>query len=116
METFDQILSAILQEIEAHPDADIDQLLAGKMKEMKLSGQGQKLLAETNAYLNAYEEAYARLQASKQEDRYRQAWISGELMQIGNKHGLTDEQKAQLASEFASVCEAVNNETAEKGA
>ena len=116
METFDQILSAILQEIEAHPDADIDQLLAGNMKEMKLSGQGQKLLAETNAYLNAYEEAYARLQASKQEGRSRQAWISGELMQIGDKHGLTDEQKAQLASEFALVCEAVNNETAEKGA
>lgn len=105
MNSFDEILTSILKTIEENPSADIDQLIAVKMAEMGLSEKGQKTLSETNTYLEAYEEAFNRLQETKREGETRTAWLQEELLNISNKHELTDGQKEQLMSEISNVCQ-----------
>ena len=63
-------------------------------QELGISEEGKKTFQETNSYLEAYDEMYAKLQAAKEEDEYltRKEWLQNELLAIADKHQLTDEQ------------------------
>ena len=62
MNSFDEILSSMLNIVEENPSADIDALLASKLSELGLSDKGMKTLSETNSVLEAYDEMYRKLQ------------------------------------------------------
>ncbi len=115
MQTFDEILSSILKAIESNPTMNVDDVIAAKMQELGLSAEGQKTLAETNAYLDAYNEMYAKLQAAKAEGETRASWVQDEMLQIADKHNLSDEQKQQLISDIAAQCEEGLNKTLTEG-
>lgn len=105
MESFDSILASILKSIEGNPSSNVDEVIAAKMSELGLSAEGQATLAETNACLEAYHEMYSKLQAAKAEGESRNSWVQEELLQIANKHNLSDEQAEQLAADVAKACE-----------
>jgi len=105
MESFDSILASILKSIEGNPSSNVDEVIAAKMTELGLSAEGQKTLAETNACLEAYHEMYSKLQAAKAEGESRNSWVQEELLQIANKHNLSDEQAEQLVADVAEACE-----------
>ena len=104
-ETFDDILTSVLKAIESNPDLDVDEVIASKMSELGLSAEGQKKLTETNSYLEAYEEMFAKLQAAKAEGESRSSWIQDELLLIANKYGLSESQTEQLVTDVASACD-----------
>ena len=105
MESFDSILASILKSIEDNPSSNVDEVIAAKMSELGLSTEGQTTLAETNACLEAYHEMYSKLQAAKAEGESRNSWVQEELLQIANKHNLSDEQAEQLVADVAKACE-----------
>ena len=105
METFESILASILKSMEENPSSDVDEVIATKMSELGLSAEGQATLAETNACLEAYHEMYSKLQAAKAEGESRNSWVQDELLQIANKHNLSDEQAEQLVADVAKACE-----------
>ena len=105
MESFDSILASILKSIEDNPSSNVDEVIAAKMTELGLSAEGQATLAETNACLEAYHEMYSKLQAAKAEGESRNSWVQEELLQIANKHNLSDEQAEQLVADVAKACE-----------
>ncbi len=105
MNSFDEILTSILKSVESNPSENINEVIAEKLSEMGLSAEGQKTLEETNKYLEAYDEMYAKLQAAKTEGNSRESWIQDELLQIADKHNLSDEQKEQFISDVAKACE-----------
>lgn len=115
MNTFDEILTEILKAVEENPSSNVDEVLAKKVAEMGLSEEGVKTLEETNSYLEAYNEAYERLKAAKEEGESRVAWIQDELQSIADKHQLTDEQKEQLIADMSASCENALKTTLEKG-
>ncbi len=115
MNTFDEIVTSILKSVEKNPSKNIDEVIAEKMAEMGLSAEGQKTLAETNKYLEAYDEMYAKLLAAKAEGETRDSWIQEELLQIADKHNLSDKQKEQFISDVAKACNDSLNETLKGG-
>lgn len=117
MNTFDEILTSILNTVEEDPTANIDELLATKLSELGISEEGMKTFQETSSYLEAYNEMYAKLQAAKEADEYltRNEWLQNELLAIADKHQLTDEQKEQLISDISTQCEDSLKSTIESG-
>lgn len=118
MNSFDEILSSILISIEEDPSANIDDLLAKKMNELGLSEEGIKTLAETNSYLETYHETYLKLQKAKSDEdepATRDEWLQTEILNVADKHNLTDDQKEQLVSELSSACRESLNSTITKG-
>ena len=105
MESFDSILTTILKSIESNPNQDVDEVIASKMSELGLSAEGQKKLEETNSYLEAFNEMFAKLQAAKQDGESRNSWVQDELLLIADKHHLSDEQKEQFIADVAAACE-----------
>lgn len=105
METFETILASILKSMEENPSSEVDEVIATKMSELGLSAEGQATLAETNACLEAYQERFSKLQAAKAEGESRNSWVQEELLQIANKHNLSDEQTEQLVADVAKACE-----------
>ncbi len=105
MNSFDEILSSLLNIVEENPSADIDALLASKLSELGLSDKGMKTLSETNSFLEAYDEMYRKLQESKDDGDTRDAWVQDMLIEIADKHNLTDEQKESFFADIAAACE-----------
>ena len=103
-ETFDTILTSILKAIEENPSANIDELIKIKTTELGLSQEGQEKLDETNAYLEAYDEVYKRLQAAKEEGTVSYKWLQNELLSIGDKYNLSDENKEMLIESVSAEC------------
>lgn len=115
MDKFDEILTAVLKSIEDNPSSNVDEVIAAKVAEMGLSSEGMAKLAETNSYLEAYNEMYEKLQLAKSEGDSRTSWLQDELLAIADKHHLTDEQKEQLVEEVSDKCENALKTTLEKG-
>lgn len=105
MKSFDEILTSILKSIESNPSSNIDEVIASKMSELGLSAEGQKILAETNSYLEAYDEMLTKLQAAKADGYSRSAWVQDELIKIANKNGLSEEQTEQFIANVAAACD-----------
>ncbi len=102
METFDDILTSVLKSVEDNPSANVEEVIAAKMAEMGLSDEGEKLLAETNAHLDSFEEAYQSLKAAKKQGETRTQWLQEEIYKIGQKNHLTEEQTEQLIQDIAT--------------
>ena len=105
MESFDSILTTILKSIESNPNQNVDEVIASKMSELGLSAEGQKKVEETNAYLEAFNEMFAKLQTAKLKGESRNSWVQDELFLIADKHHLSDEQKEQFIADVAAACE-----------
>ena len=115
MDEFDKILDSILDEIEKNPTSDVDKIIATKMNELGLSEQGKALLSDTNNYLNAYDEAYAKLQQAKENGETRISWVQKSLLEIAKANNLSDEQAEQLLADWATESEKVLNKTKNEG-
>lgn len=105
MKSFDEILTSILKEIEENPTANIDELLAVKISELGISEEGMKTFQETSKSLESFDEMFAELQVAKSKGDTRSEWVQEQILNIGDKHQLTDEQKEQLITDIASVSE-----------
>ena len=109
LQTFDEILTSMLEQLENNPDQDIDVLVKDECEKMEVSEEGKALLSETNEYIDGFAERMASLQKAKEEGRSRKQWMLEEMDRI--LEGRDEQEKAEIVSAISDAGEDVNNET-----
>ena len=109
LQTFDEILTSMLEQLENNPDQDVDVLVKDECEKMGVSEEGTALLSETNEYIDGFAEKMAALQKAKEEGRSRKQWMLEEMDRI--LEGRDEQEKAEIVSAISDAGENVNNET-----
>lgn len=108
-QSFEDILTSMLEQLENNPDQDIDVLVKDECEKMGVSEEGKALLSETNEYIDGFAEKMAALQKAKEEGRSRKQWMLAEMDRI--LEGRDEQEKAEIVSAISDAGENVNNET-----
>ena len=108
-QTFEDILTSMLEQLENNPNQDIDVLVKDECEKMGVSEEGKALLSETNEYIDGFAERMASLQKAKDEGRSRKQWMLAEMDRI--LEGRDEQEKAEIVSAISDAGEDVNNET-----
>lgn len=108
-QTFDEILTSMLEQLENNPDQDIDVLVKDECERMGDSKEGKALLSETNEYIDGFAEKMAALQTAKEDGKSRKQWMLEEMDRI--LEGRDEQEKAEIVSAISDAGENVNNET-----
>ena len=111
-QTFDTILTSLLESYENNPAQDIDALVEEKSKEWGLTEEQAALLKETNGYIDGFTENAASLEEAKADGKSRKRWM---LEKIDNMtEGRSEEEKAQIVSTISETNEKMIEETTAK--
>lgn len=108
-QTFDEILTSMLEQLENNPDQDIDVLVKDECEKMGVSEESMALLSETNEYIDGFAERMVALQKAKEEGKSRKQWMLEEMDRI--LEGRDEQEKAEIVSAISDAGENVNNET-----
>lgn len=108
-QTFEDILTSMLEQLENNPNQDIDVLVKDECEKMGVSEEGKALLSETNEYIDGFAERMASLQKAKENDKSRKQWMLAEMDRI--MEGRDEQEKAEIVSAISDAGENVNNET-----
>ncbi len=108
-QTFEDILTSMLEQLENNPNQDIDVLVKDECEKMGVSEEGKALLSETNEYIDGFAEKMAALQKAKEEGKSRKQWMLSEMDRI--MEGRDEQEKAEIVSAISDAGENVNNET-----
>lgn len=108
-QTFDEILTSMLEQLENNPNQDIDVLVKDECEKMGVSEEGKALLSETNEYIDGFAERMASLQKAKENGKSRKQWMLAEMDRI--MEGRDEQEKAEIVSAISDAGENVNNET-----
>lgn len=109
LQTFDEILTSMLEQLDNNPDLDIDVLVKDECEKMGVSDEGKALLSETNGYIDGFAEKMAALQTAKEDGKSRKQWMLEEMDRI--LEGRDEQEKAEIVSAISDAGENVNNET-----
>ena len=107
-QTFETILTSLLEAYETNPAQDIDALIEEKCKEWNLPEEQVVLLKETNALIDGFTENAASLEAAKAEGESRKRWMLDEIDRITD--GRSEEEKAQIVSAIKVIEETTAKE------
>ncbi len=111
-QTFETILTSLLESYENNPAQDIDALIEEKSKEWGLTEEQAALLKETNGYIDGFTENAASLEEAKADGKSRKRWM---LEKIDNMtEGRSEEEKAQIVSTISETNEKMIEETTAK--
>ena len=108
-QTFEDILTSMLEQLENNPNQDIDVLVKDECEKMVVSEEGKALLSETNEYIDGFAEKMAALQTAKEDGKSRKQWMLEEMDRI--LEGRDEQEKAEIVSAISYAGENVNNET-----
>ena len=108
-QSFEDILTSMLEQLENNPDQDIDVLVKDECEKMGVSEEGKALLSETNEYIDGFAERMASLQKAKENGKSRKQWMLEEMDRI--LEGRDEQEKAEIVSAISDAGENVNNET-----
>ena len=108
-QTFEDILTSMLEQLENNTNQDIDVLVKDECEKMGVSEEGKALLSETNEYIDGFAERMASLQKAKENGKSRKQWMLAEMDRI--MEGRDEQEKAEIVSAISDAGENVNNET-----
>lgn len=108
-QTFEDILTSMLEQLENNLNQDIDVLVKDECEKMGVSEEGKALLSETNEYIDGFAERMASLQKAKENGKSRKQWMLAEMDRI--LEGRDEQEKAEIVSAISDAGENVNNET-----
>lgn len=111
-QTFENILTSLLEAYENNPAQNIDVLIEEKCKEWNLSEEQTCSLKETNDLIDSFNEYANSLEKAKSQGWSRKRWILSEMDRITD--GRSEEEKAQIASAISNTNEKVIEETTTK--
>lgn len=107
-QTFEKILTSLLEAYENNPAQDIDALIDEKCKEWNLSEEQINLLKETNGLIDSFNEHANSLEKAKADGWSRKRWMLNEIDRIVD--GRSEEEKAQIVSAISDTNEKVIEE------
>ena len=108
-QTFDTILTSLLESYENNPAQDIDALIEEKSKGWGLTEEQAALLKETNGYIDGFTENAASLEEAKANGKSRKRWMLEKIDCI--TEGRSEEEKAQIVSAISETNEKIIEET-----
>lgn len=111
-QTFENILTSLLEAYENNPAQDIDTLIEEKSKEWNLSEEQVALLKETNELIDSFNEQAKSLEKAKADGWSRKRWMLNEMDRITD--GRSEEEKSQIVSAISDANEKVIEETTTK--
>ena len=101
--SYDEIMAALLEAYEAHPEMDVEQIIAQVSAKIGASENCQKTIQETSALLDKFQEKRTSLAAAHEEGDTTQKWILLETNRM--TEGKSDEEKSNL---LEGIAKAVN--------
>lgn len=111
-QTFENILTSLLEAYENNPAQDIDALIEAKCKEWGVPEDQINLLKETNGLIDSFNEYANSLGKAKADGWSRKRWMLNEMDCITDGH--SEEEKAQIASAISDTNKKVIEETTAK--
>lgn len=104
-QTFDEILTSVLETYESNPNQNLDSLISDECNKYGLSDEQVKLLKDVNDYIDSFADKAESLAKAKAEGKSRKRWIMEELDRI--TEGRDEKEKTQIMSAISNVNEQV---------
>lgn len=93
--TYDEIMSALLQAYEAHPEMDVEEIIAQVARKMGASEKSLENIKASSAMLDKFQEKKTALEAAHEDGETTKKWILAETARMTENR--TDEEKAIIA-------------------
>ena len=107
--TFDNVLSSLLEQLETNPGQDIDTLISKECEKLGVSQEARKLITETNNLIDGFAEKMDSLQNAKKQGTSRKEWLLKQLDEV--MEGKDESEKAKIVSAMSETAEIVNDRT-----
>ena len=111
-ETFDDILTSTLEELEKNPDMSIEELMNSQTRKYNVSEEAKESLAETFACLDKFAEKSESLTEARKAGLTRGQWMVNEIEQmtaqvrksVDSPPGMLTEDHHHTVHEERQVC------------
>ncbi len=111
-QTFDTILTSLLESYESNPTQSLDTLINEKCKEWNLLEEQIALLKDIITYIDTFTDKATSLENAKSEGKSRKRWMLEEIDKI--IEGRSEEEKAQIVSAISETNEKMIEDTTAK--
>jgi len=111
--TYDEIMTALLQAYETHPEMDVEEIIAQVAREMGTSETSLENIKASSAMLDKFQEKKKALEAAHEDGETTKKWILTETARM--TEGRTDKEKENLTKAIVEMVElGVKNSLAEE--
>ena len=100
---YDEIMAALLQAYEAHPEMDVEEIIAQVAREMGANDKSLENIKASSAMLDKFQEKKTALEAAHEEGETTKKWLLTETARMTENR--TDEEKAIITD---AIVETVN--------
>lgn len=94
--TYNEIMAALLQAYEAHPDMGVEEIIAQVAQEMDTSEKSMESIKASSELLDKFQEKKTILEAAHEDGETTKKWILTETARMTESR--TDEEKEALAN------------------
>ena len=101
LEAYNEIMSALLQAYEAHPEMDVEEIIAQVAREMGASEKSLDNIKKTSAILDKFQEKKTVLEAAHEDGETTKKWILAETEKL--TEGRSDKERAAIAEGVAKA-------------
>ena len=102
--TYDEIMAALLQAYEAHPEMDVEEIIAQVARKIGASDKSLESIKASSVMLDKFQEKKTALEAAHEDGETTKKWILAETARMTENR--TDEEKAIIAD---AIVETVNH-------
>lgn len=106
-QTFEKILSSLLDSYEKSGSKDIEALLSEKSEEFGLTEESMTLIKDASQYIDKFSEKAAALEAAKEEGLTTRRWLTEDLDK--SMEALSDEEKAEVMEGLSKQISEIQN-------
>lgn len=111
--TYDKIMTALLQAYEAHPEMDVEEIIAQVAQKMGASKKSMKSIKASSELLDKFQDKKTALEAAHEDGETTKKWILTETARITEDR--TDEEKEAFANAIVeTIGHGVKNSLAEE--
>jgi len=112
--TYNEIMAALLQTYEAHPEMDVEEVIAQVARKMGASEKSMENIKSSMSLLDKMQEKKASLEAAHENGDSTKKWMLAETEKL--THGREDKDKAAIAEGIAkAVDRGVQQSLSEEG-
>lgn len=111
-QTFEEILTSLLESYEDNPGQDVESLIEEKCKELNLTDEQVKTIKEANEYLDGFTAMGESLSEARAEGKSRKRWLLETVDAVVEDRN--EGEKASLVSAVADTLDKVIEESSTK--
>ena len=93
--TYDEIMAALLHAYEAHPEMDVEEIIAQVAREMDTCDKSMESIKSSLAMLDKFQEKKKALEEAREDGETTKKWLLTETVRMTENR--TDEEKAIIA-------------------